>query len=257
MRASSDPPSVGELRAYYDQRWLGYDHANRLQLERAIAVLDGLARTGRRSPRILDHGCGTGWLSAILGRFGPTTGLDLSQVGIDRARAMCADVEFRTGDLLASDLPHGSFDVVVSVQVLDHMTDQARYVDIVADLLVPGGHLILLTTNAWNFDRWTAEARERFAGKPQPVESWVTPPGLRRLVARRFRVRRLWTILPVFGDRGLCRVVGSAKLNAALRAVGLRRAYERIVLRLGLGLVVALVAERKPGTATVFRSETR
>ena len=243
MPQPSTPLDLDESRAYYDRRWTGYGHANLLQIERAVAVLDALARIEKRSPRILDHGCGTGWLTTILGRFGPTSGIDLSPVGIEKARASCTDVEFLVGDLHSAELPRATFDVVVSVQVLDHMKDHAAYLDLVADLLAPRGSLILLTTNAWNFDRWTDEARERFAGPPQPVENWITPPELRRLVARRFHVHRLWTILPVFGDRGLCRVVGSPKLAAVLDTVGLGRIHERAALRLRLGLVVAVLAE--------------
>lgn len=151
-------------------------YANPLQAGRAAAVLDGIRRIGRPSPRILDLGCGTGWLPAILGQFGPTTGVDLSPLAIEQAKKRSPELEFLAGNLFDVPLPHGAFDIVVTSQVIEHVEDQPRFVDLLADLLRPDGHLLLVTDNAWNLARWDQEALARFAGA-----LWEHAPGIWRL----------------------------------------------------------------------------
>ena len=238
-------PDIEAQRAFYDKRWADAAYANLWQLERALAVLDGLRMIRKRTPRILDLGCGTGWLTSILGRFGPTVGVDLSPLAIRRAQALYPDIRFVAGDLFDVELPSQSFDIVVSVQVIDHMDDQVRFMELVARLLSPGGHLILITTNARNVSYWTPERFERFAGGLQPIERWLTPGRLRSLLEPYFHTRRMWTILPFLGDRGACRLFGSTKLATTLDALGLLGVYQRALLHAGLGLVVASVAERR------------
>ena len=245
LKARQGVPDIEAQRSYYDERWAKAQHANPWQLQRAIAVLEGLRMINRRSPRILDVGCGTGWLTSILGRFGPTTGIDLSPVAIRRARVLYPDVTFIAGDLFDFESWSAVFDVVVSVQVIDHMEDQARFVEHVARLLTPGGHCILVTTNARNVSYWTLEHFERFAAGFQPIERWLTPGQLQFLLVPNFRLRRLWTILPIFGDRGIFRVAGSVKLARTLERLGVLGAYQRILLRAGFGLVMAAVADRR------------
>ena len=58
---------------FYDDRWKGFQYANRLKCHRAAAILDALASTRLKQPRILDFGCGAGWLTNILSMFGPAT----------------------------------------------------------------------------------------------------------------------------------------------------------------------------------------
>lgn len=238
-------PHIDAQRAYYDERWAPAEYANLLQLDRAIAVLDGLRMLGPRSPRILDLGCGTGWLAGILGRFGPTTGIDLSPLAIHRAQTLYPDVRFMAGSFFDLELPDEAFDVVVSVQVLDHMEDQPRFVDLVARLLARGGHLILITPNAWNLAHWTRPDLEKFSGGLQPIERWLTPRELRVLLTPQFRVKRLHTILPGFGNQGIFRIAHSRKLARLLKALGVFSLYQWALLRAGFGLVIFTVAERR------------
>jgi SAM-dependent methyltransferase len=237
---------LDDQRAYYDERWRCVTRANSLQMARAIAILEDLQAVEQRDPKILDIGCGTGWLSSILGRFGPTTGLDLSPVAIDRARRLYPDVEFIAGDLLSASLPPDAFDVVVAVQVIEHIEDQARFTDLVADTLRPAGHLLLVTDNPWNLARWHPVELERFAGAPQPVQRSLTGRALRTLLSPRFERVRWRTILPGYGHRGVLRAAHSVKLGNVLAAAGLYRAYQRLLLGAGFGLLTVAHARRPP-----------
>ncbi len=239
------PPDLDTQRIYYDDRWRQAATANLPQLGRAIAILEGVLALGHRHPRILDLGCGTGWLSAILGRFGPTTGIDLSTVGIERARQLYPDVEFVAGDLFSAALPHGTFDIVVAVQVIEHVEDQVGFLNLVADALRPGGHVLLITDNPWNLARWKPETLERFAGPPQPIQKRLSASELRRLLSPRFRLKRLSTILPGYGDRGVLRAAHSVKLGRLLATLGLRDAFHRVLLNVGGGLLLFACAQRR------------
>lgn len=240
-----EPPDLDTQRVYYDERWRPATTANLPQLGRAIAILDGLLVLEQRRPRILDIGCGTGWLSAILGRFGPTTGIDLSTAAIERARQLHPDVEFVAGDLFSTAWPHGTFDVVVGVQVIEHVEDQFGFLNVVADVLRPGGHVLLITDNPWNLARWQPETLERFAGTPQPIQKRLSARELRRLLSPRFRLRRLSTILPGYGDRGVLRAANSVKLGGLLATLGLRDAFHRVLLNAGCGLLIFACAQRR------------
>lgn len=238
-------PDIDSQRKYYDERWAKVTYANLSQAGRAIAVLDGLRRIGKHSPRMLDLGCGTGWLTAILAQFGPTTGVELSPLAIDRAKEQFPDIEFHAGDFLEVPLPRGMFDIVVSCQIIEHMADEQRFVDLVADLLRPGGHLLLVTDNAWNIARWDPEVWAKYAGAPQPIQHRPTLEQLLRVLATRFTVHRVRSILPGHGERGILRVAHSLRLARLLKRIGLLDAYYALLLRMGFGLLYCIQAQRR------------
>jgi len=238
-------PDIDSQRAYYDERWAKVTYANQMQAGRAIAVLDGLSRLGKQSPRMLDLGCGTGWLTAILAQFGPTTGVDLSPLAINRAKEQFPDIEFFAGDLFEVPVPRGAFDIVVSCQIIEHVDDRQRFVDLVADLLRPGGHLLLVTDNAWNIARWDPQVWARYSGVPQPIQHRPTLQELREVLSTRFRVRRVRSILPGQGERGILRVAHSHRLTRVLERAGLLDSYYGVLLRLGFGLLYCIQAERR------------
>jgi 2-polyprenyl-3-methyl-5-hydroxy-6-metoxy-1,4-benzoquinol methylase len=235
-------PTIDEQRAFYDKRWTQKQFANRLQLERAIEILRGLSALKLDAPRILDLGCGTGWLTAILGRFGAATGVDLSPAAIRTARERHPDVEFRDGDISMSS-GHGEFDVVVSQEVIEHLEDQRAHLELAARCLRPGGYLILTTPNAWNFDRWSEERREAWG--PQPIEKWLRASELRRIVEERFSVLELRSIVLGGGRTGMLRIVNSPRLARILKKLRLLNAYQELVKQGGFGKHLFVVAKRR------------
>lgn len=234
-------------RGYYDERWSRETYANPFELERARAVLGLLARTRLRAPRILDLGCGRGWLSGILSAFGPVTAIDLSEAAVGSARARWPSVEFLAGDLFAAPLPSRAFDLVVSQEVIEHVEDQPGYLAVAARCLRPGGYLVLTTPNAWVQARRSRE--ELAAWGLQPVERWLTRASLRRLLAPRFRVETLSTeILGVGAGRSLA-LWNSRRLRRALGALGLGGPFDALRRRLGLGLHLVALARLRDGVA--------
>lgn len=98
----------------------------------------------------LDVGCGAGLLTEPLARLGArATGVDAAPENIGAARAHAAamglDVEYVAGGI--EDLAGREFDLVVSMEVIEHVANPANFVAGLADAMAPGGLMILSTPN--------------------------------------------------------------------------------------------------------------
>jgi 2-polyprenyl-3-methyl-5-hydroxy-6-metoxy-1,4-benzoquinol methylase len=227
---------------YYDQRWQQEGFANGLQAARCAAVVLALHEIEVNEPRILDMGCGTGWLSAILGQFGATTAVDLSDFAVKVAAKKFPWVQFYHGDIFEWSLTqHPDFDVVVSQEVIEHVVDQAGYVRIAARLLKDRGHLILTTPNA----RTVRAMRNASEWSNQPVENVLTVKELRSIVSRHFEIVEVTTIAPGFGDLGIYRLLNSKKVGALLNLLKLRTLYRKLLLRASFGLHTVVLARKR------------
>ncbi len=175
---SSSTPSSAEGRKYYEERWQSEPVANLWAMARAAEILREVAKVGLKTPRCLDMGCGTGWLTAILSQFGEACGVDLAPAA---ARSFHPELSFfNVGDAIP-----GKFDIVVSQEVLEHVEDQQGYIDLIAQTLKPEGALVLTTPNA------KVSLRDPQQFVTQPVEKHLTRKELQSLLESRFEVTRL------------------------------------------------------------------
>lgn len=104
-----------------------------------------------RPPRVLDVGCGLGFMSLELARHGfHVVGIDISAHSLELARRLLEENPYREGfgslryvhdDFLEWDAPPESFDTVSFFGNLHHMKEPERVLDKVAALLVPGGRV--------------------------------------------------------------------------------------------------------------------
>jgi len=105
----------------------------------------GFARSRIGSGRVLDLGCGTGYGTAAL------TGAGASVLGIDRIAPDAVNLSggalFARADLRGIPLAAGSFDLVTSFQVIEHLEDPTPYLETIARLLRPEGLAIVSTPN--------------------------------------------------------------------------------------------------------------
>lgn len=101
-----------------------------------------VAAAGER-PRVLDLGCGDGRIAGLLAAAGgEVTGVDPSEIALERARASHPDLRFLAPAADGSlPLPDGSFDVVVCINVLEHVADTQRLMSEARRVLAPGGRL--------------------------------------------------------------------------------------------------------------------
>ncbi len=215
------------------------EQLNEWTLRRGEAILALVRSLDFEQPRIIDLGCGTGWLTERLAAFGPTTGVDLSDEVIGAARCRAPHIEFIAADLFHAELPAGGFDLVVTQDVIAHVTDQRGFIERAARLLRARGHLILTTTNRLVVTRMGLPPQP-----PEHIERWLTMRSLRRLLAPRFDVLHADTIMPA-GHQGVLRVVNSPKLNAMLGRLVTPARLERAKERMGLGYNLIVLARRR------------
>lgn len=146
-----------DLRDYYDRHWSaireGEVDYSRLQL-----VVEAL----EPGERVLDCGCGPGFLAELLARNGiEVVGTDVSAVGPAMTRGR--GIEARQVDLDTEPLPFpdGSFDAVVANSNLEHLFFLRRHVRECARCIRPGGKFIWLVPNIghWRYRLWLLAGR--------------------------------------------------------------------------------------------------
>lgn len=111
-----------------------------------------LAATLVQGARVLDAGCGEGYGCEILSEAAASViGVDLEDEVIRRASARYPDANFQTANLVKLPFEDGSFDAVVTFQVIEHMHTPQEFLAECARVLAPGGTLILSTPNRLTF----------------------------------------------------------------------------------------------------------
>ena len=124
----------------------------------------------------IDVGCGAGLLAEPLARMGAqVTGVDAAPENIAAARDHAAGqglaIHYHEGELAA--LPASTFDLVTSMEVVEHVTDPAAFIGELAARLAPGGLMILSTPNRTMLSKLLlVEAAERVGAVPRGTHDW-------------------------------------------------------------------------------------
>jgi 2-polyprenyl-6-hydroxyphenyl methylase/3-demethylubiquinone-9 3-methyltransferase len=134
-----NPVRLKYVRDWIDQHW----------------QCDECSRTPLDGKTALDVGCGAGLLCEPLARLGAkVTGIDASPdviaVAREHAAAMSLDIDYRAGDVQQRE---GQFDLITSLEVIEHVAEPASFMKTLAKRLAPGGLLILSTPNATGWSK--------------------------------------------------------------------------------------------------------
>lgn len=146
-------PARADVLAFYKDLPFNYraaaaDHAAAVRRADSLRAYPPLVDVLKARPRLLDVGCGAGWLvnSAAYHHRCAATGIDFNPVAVERATAVAHELRidacFAVADLFtyASDKP---FDVVTSVGVLHHTNDCLGGLRHIASLVAPRGYLFV------------------------------------------------------------------------------------------------------------------
>lgn len=155
-----NPVRLTYIRAQIDAHW-------------HVDARERFALAGRTA---IDVGCGAGLLAEPLARMGGhVTGVDAAPQNIAAARAHAVgqglEIDYFAGELAA--LPPATFDLVTSMEVVEHVTDPAAFIAGLAARLAPGGLMILSTPNRTMLSKLLlVEAAERVGAVPRGTHDW-------------------------------------------------------------------------------------
>jgi 2-polyprenyl-6-hydroxyphenyl methylase/3-demethylubiquinone-9 3-methyltransferase len=163
--ASVDPAEVARFTAMADEWWdprgkfAPLHRFNPVRLgfirEQALARFgrDPKARAPFEGLRLLDIGCGGGLLSEPMRRLGfSVTAVDAGEANIAAAAAhaqstgLAIDYRCATAEALLAEAA-GPFDVILNMEVVEHVADPGAFLTTCVRLLAPGGLMVLASLN--------------------------------------------------------------------------------------------------------------
>lgn len=183
------PVPVATLdREYTSGAW---DHFHGADEAPRYAMLRAFLAEGRNRPRVLDLGCGSGRLAAVLtpDDVADYLGVDLSPEALRRARRLGRPApldRFAIGDMETWRPAPGQFDVIVCTESLDYTSDPLATAREVAGRLAPGGVLVVSRHCSGNHDAFWRRLDRGFATDRRER---VTGPSGQQWEVRRLRPR--------------------------------------------------------------------
>ncbi len=154
-----NPVRLGYIRDRVDQHW----------------SLDECSRRPLEGKRAADVGCGAGLLAEPLARLGAdVTGIDAAPENIAAARIHAEGqglaIDYRAGSVEALG---GRYDLVTSLEVVEHVTDPRGFIGALADAVAEGGLLILSTPNRTSTSRLVMILLGEGSGRiPRGTHDW-------------------------------------------------------------------------------------
>jgi SAM-dependent methyltransferase len=240
------------IRAHADLRFRSeYDYAL-FEYYRSAKVIAFLDRAGvSMNGRILDAGCGGGGMPLSLAEearlvvgIDPAERFQEAGVKLGHERSL-AHLHFALADGMYLPFPDGTFDLVLSHAVIEHVADAPLYLRECARVLAPGGRMYLSTAPYLSF-----------AGAHLP--RLKVPVPLHLIAGRRvafatfqFLARRApWTLKEPANENSFIKAAlrGEKKHDDLLELVTVRRLRRQII---GAGLTI--VREELHATSTVRR----
>lgn len=158
-----DPGEARKFAALADSWWdpAGpFRPLHRLSPCRMRFIVDAVARNFGRDVgpgqleglTAIDIGCGGGLATEPLARLGATaTGLDVTDENIAAARAHAdqqgLNIDYRVETAEALAATGKTYDIVISLEVAEHVPDPAAFLAATASLAAPGGLVVVATIN--------------------------------------------------------------------------------------------------------------
>jgi len=244
-------------REYYEKLW--WDYANKpikrwiasrgidIQVRKTV-ILSAVKelRQNRSTPLgILDLGCGLGWLTDCLSKFGNVVGVDWA---VSPAQKLFPDLQFIEADIASEDIP-GKYDLVVSSELYEHLDSegQTTFLKKVSNLLHEDGFLILTTPNRPIHEVFVKDFKD-LVDEMQPTENWVDSATLSESLEPYFIILSLESVFPY---HLLKRVRGKWILNKLVTVMMLLYIpVYRIFIAAPKenGLILVLVARKRSAT---------
>jgi 2-polyprenyl-3-methyl-5-hydroxy-6-metoxy-1,4-benzoquinol methylase len=173
---------------YYTQGYFSGGHADGYAdylgaepiLRREFARTVDFIRRYRRAGRLLEVGCAYGFFLQEAKRYFTVSGIELADDAAAHCRRQGLAVETGTADMVSRI--GGVFDVIVLLDVIEHLPDPQATMTTLAQALAPGGVIVLTTGDFASLPARTLGSAWRLMTPPQHL--WFfTPPSMQRLAA--------------------------------------------------------------------------
>lgn len=151
--SNADSGELGKFDALASRFWDPKGEFSPLHLLNPVRTRFVAERAPLADARVLDVGCGGGLLCEALARAGAkVTGIDLAPGMIEVARLHAAeqalDIDYRVASAESmAESAAGTFDVVTSMEMLEHVPAPQPMTATLARLVRPDGHVFLSTLN--------------------------------------------------------------------------------------------------------------
>jgi SAM-dependent methyltransferase len=263
-RTVEPKPSAEALKAFYAGEYFqqshgtyvpDYDPTERAHRDLLAQLLLHAIETVRRTERgrLLEVGCGEGWLLAAATRAGyEPHGLDFSDAGLRRHHPeLLGAVTF--GDafesLEALTTADEVFDVVAMEHVLEHVRDPEGLLERLPRVLAPGGVVAITVPNDYSAVQLAARAsgivdRDYWLAPPQHL-NYFDARSLTALLERlNFDVRLAWASFPIDwflfhpGSNYIADPAAGKPAHRARMAIDLAIAAQGMPAWLGLGVAL-------------------
>ncbi len=150
---TGDPAEIAKFEALAHRFWDPQGEFGPLHHLNPVRVEYIASRVALSGARVLDVGCGGGLLAEALARRGAqVVAIDLSPAMISTAQLHAAEsalaIDYRVQDaqVLAQAQPH-QFDAVCCMEMLEHVSDPQAFIDLLSQLVKPGGAIFVSTLN--------------------------------------------------------------------------------------------------------------
>jgi len=152
----------------FDSKMNMYDTNKRIEI-----IFSELLHEDIKGKKLLDAGCGTGWISkAACERKAIVISMDLGVKLLTQTARKCDSIRV-AGSILNMPFPDNTFDVIISSEVIEHTPHPFAGVEKMYRTLKPGGILILTTPNKiWYFSVWIANKLK--LRHYQGIENWTS-----------------------------------------------------------------------------------
>jgi len=170
-------PTLEELERHY-QGYGRNDYLSPLTIAAYHKVLDSF-EPYRKTNRLIDVGCGIGYFLEVAKERGwEVHGTEFT----DKAVEICTakGISMRKGPLDPANYPEGSFDVITSFEVIEHINNPREELSYFNTLLRKGGLVYLTTPNFNSLERLYLKDRYNVIAYPEHL-SYYTPSTLTRV----------------------------------------------------------------------------
>ena len=173
-------PSKDELNKYYTDSYERTRYLSPITISRFNELLEGFEKY-RKTGKILDIGAGYGFFLEIARQKGwDVYGTEITDEAVTHCKKK--GIKMSKGELQNISLEENTFDVIVAIEVLEHVNNPGEYIEHAHKALRKGGFFYITTPNFNAILRYHLRDKYNIIGYPNHL-CYFTNKTLRKLVA--------------------------------------------------------------------------